>query len=910
MSDDPAPLNSFEAIGARNVLAGNNFSGPTTISFDASRDGSQSCPQATYRSIPFPRNDDLVPRGAVMAKLNERLPGKPGYRAAALWGLGGSGKTQIALEYAYDRMRDPHCSVFWVHADSSASFTQDYHSIARKLSLGSDLAGKSLLQAVRDKLETNPNWVLVLDEADDLKLFGLDQQEQSGSSDPTLNLNAFIPKISTAAGNGTVLWTSRDRQIAGSLVLPQQAIEVVKMTSEEASKLLATFRGKETEESETTSAGQLLDELDYLPLAISQAATYMRRTGMLAGEYLAKIQKDTRVRWKMMSNAQYNQYRRHQELNSVLKTWDISVEYLRGENELIYDVLHTLAFVDNQNIPFELVREAVRLPSRCDNVDEECDAGEEYDTDEELDTNEDSTDEHDIGEIITRLCEFSFLSIRPSPSGGRETSYDMHKLVQEAARYRLQKDKSDTKNQAYFAKMAFWITNHLFPIPDPDTWKQCERYLTHAQQAWVWAEHYHGELAVANLLMRVSRYFAVKWRGREGEAVVKKALGFRREMLGDRHPSTLEATYSLSTMYAIQGMLVEAENTLLRANQISKEVLAPDNPVTLHEINAIAYFFKFYGRPKTAEEMLRHVLESKQNVLDREHPAILLCMSSLAENLAAQGKGEEAESLHRQVLQQRAQTLGEKHPETLMSMLGLARIIGDRGKYKEAEYALLELLEVQKEVSGMKHFSTIDILSALGWMSLQQRNYKKAEDMYRASLAILEETLGEKYHGTLECMGDIARMLCCQGNFEEAERIFRKLLPLFAEVQGTMHPGTLRNINDLGLALCCQGNFEEAERISRKLLPLFAEVQGTMHPYTLRNMNNLGTALRCQEKHKEAEDMHRQALQLSTEALGAKHPVTLNAMLQFGATLKAQRKYEEAEAVLGRNVGTVYGHAR
>ncbi|KAH7308381.1 hypothetical protein B0I35DRAFT_482959 [Stachybotrys elegans] len=86
------------------------------------------------RVIPYPRNEDLVHRQGLIDRLDELLPSTPGSRSAALWRLGGSGKTQIALDYAYRRCdaNDKSC-VFWVHADSEATLLADYKTIGKKL---------------------------------------------------------------------------------------------------------------------------------------------------------------------------------------------------------------------------------------------------------------------------------------------------------------------------------------------------------------------------------------------------------------------------------------------------------------------------------------------------------------------------------------------------------------------------------------------------------------------------------------------------------------------------------------------------------------------------------------------------------------------------------------------------------
>ncbi|KAF5256314.1 hypothetical protein FOXYS1_13217 [Fusarium oxysporum] len=106
------------------------------------------------RVIPYPRNEDLVHRRDLIDKLDKLLPQTWGPHSAALWGLGGSGKTQIALDYAYRRCdADNECCVFWVHADSEATFLADYKTIGKKLGVDERLDGTDLLDAVRNEIE-------------------------------------------------------------------------------------------------------------------------------------------------------------------------------------------------------------------------------------------------------------------------------------------------------------------------------------------------------------------------------------------------------------------------------------------------------------------------------------------------------------------------------------------------------------------------------------------------------------------------------------------------------------------------------------------------------------------------------------------------------------------------------------
>ncbi|KAJ4124471.1 hypothetical protein NW754_000166 [Fusarium falciforme] len=142
-----------------------------------------------YRIIPYERNSQFIARPELSEKIFGIIPTSYQFQSGALWGVGGSGKTQLALEYAYARCKDPNCYVFWVRADNAATFTADYHLIAKELGVEQHLKGDDLLAAVCSSIEAHQPWVLILDGADDLMLFNRKEDSEYFNS-----LFDFVPK--------------------------------------------------------------------------------------------------------------------------------------------------------------------------------------------------------------------------------------------------------------------------------------------------------------------------------------------------------------------------------------------------------------------------------------------------------------------------------------------------------------------------------------------------------------------------------------------------------------------------------------------------------------------------------------------------------------------------------------------
>jgi hypothetical protein len=250
--------------------------------------------------------------------------------------------------------------VFWVHADNETTFTQDYKVIAGKLGLTGGLDGRELLMAVRERIETAPCWLLILDNVDNLATFGVSWtqsgKDQDQGAKEKQSLNDFVPR----GPGGTVLWTSRDKRISGSLVGARRAINVASMTEGEARILLETVMGREIAEEESHDAMALLAELERLPLAVSQAAAFIRRTATPIGEYLSRL-RGRMERWEVLSKTEFDRHRRQDVPNNVIQTWNISIEHIRQENQMACDIL--VSNNPSSLDPFTVISGAIVLPN-------------------------------------------------------------------------------------------------------------------------------------------------------------------------------------------------------------------------------------------------------------------------------------------------------------------------------------------------------------------------------------------------------------------------------------------------------------------------------------------------------------------------------------------------------------------
>jgi tetratricopeptide (TPR) repeat protein len=396
-----------------------------------------------------------------------------------------------------------------------------------------------------------------------------------------------------------------------------------------------------------------------------------------------------------------------------LKTWSISVDRIRSENWPAYRILHILAFVDNQNIPFQILAAA----SGCG-----------------------SESIVDVKEAVARLREFSFLSMRQTKEG--EASYDVHKLVQEATQYSLSTSIDGQKGEhedvglgeegpeaeAYFASVALDVVAELFPKPRRETWEECEKYLTHATRVSEWAQVSGKRIETADLLGWVSDFLYERGRWREKEPVDVECLALRRDVLGERHPDTIFSMASLAVTYHAQGRYDEDEKISVEVLALRRDVLGERHPDTISSMASLATTYHAQGRYDEAEKIYVKVLALRRDVLGERHPYTIRSMADLATTYHAQGRYDEAEKIKVEVLALRQHVLGERHPDTLQAMHDLAITWNTLHRSELALSLMQQCCVLQGDVLGAAHPTTVQTATRLEEWELRQRSSDKENE--------------------------------------------------------------------------------------------------------------------------------------------------------------------------------------
>jgi tetratricopeptide (TPR) repeat protein len=793
--------------------------------------------------IPFARNPHFVGRQEEIQELEDLISAPDGPRKLAITGLGGVGKTQIALELAYRRRdREPECSTFWIPCTSYEAVEQGCMSIAQLVGLH-DVDPAEVKERLKTYFsQTNEKWILIFDNADEFEMW----TKGSPIAPP---LKDIIPW----SENGHVLFTSRNRQLAlnlaGSNVVSMPDVDQ-KTGKEIFQKLL--MRKDLLQDDHVTNA--LLERLAFLPLAISQAAAYINQNDISLARYMSLLGEQEASTIELLGK-EFDDDGRYAEIqNPVATTWLVSFAQIHQVDKVASEYLSFMACINPRDIPESILPATTSATRKV--------------------------------EALGLLKAYSFVSAQVDDS-----VFSLHRLVHLATRNWLRKGES---LESWVQKAADQL-DKIFPDSNHDDRQNWRDYLPHALYLIDSAEFQACQGSHDDLLARIGSCLQSDGRYGEAEIVFQSVLELREGACGTEDPDTLVSVSQLGLVNARQGKYDQAEALHRRALQGREKVLGPEHPNTLVSVSQLGSVLARQGKYDKAQALHRRALQGYEKVLGPEHPNTLVSVSQLGSVLDDQGKYDEAEAMHRRALQGREKVLGPEHPDTFTSVSQLGSVLARQGRYDKAEALHRRALQGREKVLGPEHPNTLVSVSQLGSVLARQGRYDKAEALHRRDLAGSLKVLGPEHPDTLTSVSQLGLVLARQGRNDEAEALHRRALQDREKVLGPEHPNTLVSASQLGSVFDDQGKYDEAEAMHQRALQGYEKVLGPEHPATLTSMHNLALTLKQLGKFSDAWSLLKKCADHRNQVLGSHHPHAISSIDALRAWETAPSQSSESQ---------------
>jgi len=779
--------------------------------------------------VPHRRNPFFIGREEILLYLHNTFhASKLGMsaQAQALSGLGGIGKTQTAIEYAY-RFRNNYSVILWLRAETYEVLMSDACAIANLLELPEkDEQNQSqIVEAVKCWLTTHDNWLLVLDNVEDFTL-----------------IEDYLPQ----QGKGHIVLTTRT-QVTGAIA---QRLDLKLMGQDEGASLLLR-RAKllhpdaaleEVSEALQGIAKELSQELGGLPLALDQAGAYIEETGCTLSAYRTHYQ----TQGVTLLGRRGRMGGKHP--HSVSTTFSLCFEKVKHLNEAAGDVLHLCGFLAPDAIPEELFHtDGFDLGSHLQSL---------------------ACNPLAFDDAVATLRTYSLLQ-----RDAETKTLTMHRLVQTVLR-----ETMDEKMQHHLAEQAVRVVNHILPDIDGDVLaSQHFSFFSHAQQCAVQIERYRLLSPEAGqLLTTLAEYEQVCAQYVQAKKHLAQAQEIYEQMNETTHPEMHRVLSVLAKVWYKQGKYVEAEQLCHRSLALSEHIFGEDHPKRADCLTILALTLYKQGRYAVAETLFRRVLLLDEQQGEQKQLDIAITLSNLGLLLCEQGKYGEAETLLQRSVTIKEQLVGTEHIHYANALHNLAVLYIEWGKHTEAKSLFQHILVIREKHLGKDHPEVAVTYNNLCRISYLQEDYTEAEQCIRCALHIHEKIFGQDHLQIATGLNNLAKIVMAQGYDAEAELFFQRALQIYERDLGQEHPYRAITLGNLALLYTKQKRWSEAEGFFQQALAIHKKTVGLEHPHVAQTLQNMALLSLEQEQYEQAECLHQQAIALQEKIVGRAHPTTIS----------------------------------
>lgn len=764
----------------------------------------------TNWTIPFGRNSFFTGREALLLLLHEKL--HPAVSATAclplaLSGLGGVGKTQLALEYAYC-YRTEYTAVFWLTATTLEALATDCKVLAERLHLpvNDTQTLSEMCATIRQWLRENEGWLLLLDAIDDISI---------------------VPEIVPREHKGHILLTTRS-QLLGPHA---EGVMVEKMVPEEGALLLLRRAKFITHHATLTAATPdewataltLAHLLDGIPLALDQAASYIDETACGLQGYHSRYQ--TR---RMELLAVRGTSSDHPV--SMAETVTLAFHRITRANKAAAEFLQFCALLQADSIPEELLTEgAAELGGTLQAV---------------------AADLLSIDSMIGELRKYSLVYRIPTTA-----TLTISHLVLDILR-----ETMDERVQLKWVERTIRTINRVFPEVTFASWPRCQRLLPQVLHCLALARHWQVQLLeAAHVFDRGGTYMRTQAYYQQVEPLYLQALAIRNQLLAPLHADIAHSLQNLALLYNELDNYEQAEVLLNRALAMVQQTAVDDPLAKASILTCLAHVYDNQGRFDLSKPLYQQALGIYQMPLGTrkqtsklQDPAVATCLSSLGWLYFVQGEYSQARPLLLAAVTMRQQLLGPGHPDVAQTLNQLAELSRVQGTYAQSALLLQQTLSIREQALRADHPDFAQSFNALGKLSLAQGLYEQAEAFYRRALAVSEQAFGLNHSTVAVSLNALAELYYAWQQYDQVEALSKQALTILKPLVYSQHPQVAISLHLLANISSHEGRYAEAELLYRQVIAAREQSLNSNHPDLANCLEDYAAMLHLLQRESEA----------------------------------------------------------
>ncbi|GAP99709.1 tetratricopeptide repeat protein [Leptolyngbya sp. NIES-2104] len=788
-------------------------------------------PVGIPQNLPSNGTATFVGREADMAALHDQLQQSERVVIASIHGMGGIGKTELALQYALRHFAGKLYpgGVCWLRSREEVG-TQIVSFARSQLGLQppEDL---ELLEQVRWCWR---NWQAgeVLAVFDDVQQYA--------------DVEAFLPPAGEPRFK--VLMTTRLLKVAKSV----QNFEIKVLDEASALNLLRAIVLDGRIDQDLETAKRLCEWLGYLPLGLELVGQYLEHDEDIE---LSSEDENCPGLWQRLQKARLDAialketYSGMTATDGVAAAFELSWQQLDEAEQRLATLLSLFALAE---IPW------VHVQSCLPNL---------------------SVEE------LERLRNRKLLGLHLLQRTGKGM-YQLHQLIREFFAAKRSQRADRTELQQSFCQVMVTIAGQIPQTTTVCTIENLIPIMPHLKEVATVLSRCLTDKKLMIALTHIGWFYQGQAAYEEAEKWYEQSCAIIKKRLGNNNVYVAATLTNLGAVYRFQGRYSEAEKLHLQALQIRQQQLGSNHLHVANSLNNLAALYESVGQYVRAESFYIQALETRRQQLGEDHCDVAQVLNNLANLYRLQGRYSEAQTSFKRSLEIWRQQLGDDHPEVAQGLNNLASLHVDQGDYSEAEISYLQALQIRQQQLGDSHPDVAQTLHNLATLYTSQGRYSEAESLLKQCLQIWQHRLGSHHTYLAISLNGLGELYRLQEYYSEAESLFLQALQILNQQLNVDHPYIATTLNNLALCYSSQGRNSEAELFYLQSLSIRRQQLGVNHPDVAASLNNLALCYQSQERYSEAELLYIQAIVISCERLGEHHVNTKTFLSNFIAFLQ------------------------
>ncbi|MGK7945989.1 MAG: tetratricopeptide repeat protein [Microcystaceae cyanobacterium] len=690
--------NNFKQTGIENSSFGDN----AQIEINQEINLPPSPKKNTNIESNLPLNtNNFVGRETELTAIHEILKTSKGVIVCAVEGLGGIGKSALALRYAEEYL-DFYTAQYWIGLQVFDLATEVVKFAGKYLQIPENFTGESLATQCQwyweNWLPKEGNLLVILD-----NVSGVESIPE-----------AALPRNERIK----VLVTTRERNL--NVQFESYPLETLPL--DKCEELLRKIVGKKKVEKEKDIVAEICETVGYLPLGVELLGEYLSKKRYLS---FGKLQGELNLKHDAL-----NKKREYKEISNLGVIAAIDLTW-QGLTEASQKVGMFLAVFAPTEIGWELIEEIGKAAAI---------------TEEELETAREELDNFHLIKATNEDCDF----------------YTVHPLVREFFALQLN-ERSDAKSlyeQAFIVKLLSVAKDIPYALT-VDKVKQLDPIIPHLKHLseTLLDEIPNPEDNLFCVFVGIARYYNGQGQYELAEIPYQRCVKEIKSRLGEDSEYYSSSLGNLAILYESQGRYTEAEPLYIRALSIDEQQLGENHLSIATGLNNLGSLYHNQGRYSEAEPLLIRALSITEQQLEENHPSTATSLNNLAGLYFAQRDYSEAEPLYIRALSIWEQQLGKNHPYIAQSLNNLAGLYHYQGRYSKAEPLYIRALSIREQQLVENHPDTAQSLNNLAGLYRSQGRYSKAKPLYMRAINILQNTVGNDHPNTQMVMRNYRMML-------------------------------------------------------------------------------------------------------------------------------------------------------